>query len=159
MIFFLKNVLTYSPSQSAPTVLVFKTWVGLWTWKKIRSNIWTRVIVIQKEKRPGCLFSFWIAVTLIFCTLLFSGPERPEIKHLDEALGCNFNSRFLGKSIFKNIKSANMLHCELFMHKFSACNMQAFYISLLHSIFRPRNKQFNELLCNSHCNPTKVLIY
>ena len=27
------------------------------------------VIVIQKEKRPGCLFSFWITMTLVFCTL------------------------------------------------------------------------------------------
>ena len=24
------------------------------------------VIVIQKEKRPGCLFSFWITMTLFF---------------------------------------------------------------------------------------------
>ena len=30
-----------------------------------------RVIVIQKEKRPGCFFSFWITMTLFFCTLLF----------------------------------------------------------------------------------------
>ena len=27
---------------------------------------------IQKEKRPGCLFSFWITMTLVFCTLFFS---------------------------------------------------------------------------------------
>ena len=25
-----------------------------------------RVIVFQKEKRPGCLFSFWITMTLVF---------------------------------------------------------------------------------------------
>jgi hypothetical protein len=32
----------------------------------------TRVIVIQKEKRPGCLFSIRITMTLVFLTLLFS---------------------------------------------------------------------------------------
>ena len=30
------------------------------------------VIVIQKEKRSGCLFSFWIKMTLFICTLLFA---------------------------------------------------------------------------------------
>ena len=30
---------TYSPSQSAPTILVFKTWVGLWPWKKKVQNM------------------------------------------------------------------------------------------------------------------------
>ena len=32
------------------------------------------VIVIQKEKRTGWLFSFRITMTLLFCTLLFSDP-------------------------------------------------------------------------------------
>ena len=66
---------THLPSQSAPTILVLKTWVGLWSWKK-RSEIWVakskvqknRVIVIQKEKRPGCFFSFLITMTLFFAT-------------------------------------------------------------------------------------------
>ena len=31
-----------------------------------------RVIVIQKEKRPGWLFPFCITMTLVFCTLFFS---------------------------------------------------------------------------------------
>jgi hypothetical protein len=35
----------------------------------------SRVIVIPKEKRPGCLFSFWITMTLFFGTLLFFGPD------------------------------------------------------------------------------------
>ena len=34
-----------------------------------------RVIVIQKEKRPDCLFSFWITTTRFFCTQLFFGPD------------------------------------------------------------------------------------
>ena len=49
----------HSPSQSAPTILVLKTWVGLWPWKKLVQNMGSknqgaknRVIVIQKEKRP-----------------------------------------------------------------------------------------------------------
>ena len=36
-----------------------------------------RVIVIQKEKRPGCLFSFEITMALVFCTLLFSKSRVP----------------------------------------------------------------------------------
>ena len=67
---------TYLPSQSAPTILVLKTWVGLWPWKK-RSKVWVaksrvqknRVIVIQKEKMPGCLFSFLNKNDPVFCTL------------------------------------------------------------------------------------------
>jgi hypothetical protein len=34
-----------------------------------------RVIVIQKENRKPGLFSFGITMTLIFCTLLFFGPD------------------------------------------------------------------------------------
>ena len=44
-------------------------------WKKQGAK--NRVIVIQKEKRPGCLFSFWITMTLVFCTLLF---EKSRVK-------------------------------------------------------------------------------
>ena len=29
------------------------------------------VIVIQKEKKPGCLFSFWITMTLFFAPCFF----------------------------------------------------------------------------------------
>ena len=36
---------THSPSQSAPTILVLKTWVGLWPWKK------------QGEKKQGHCYS------------------------------------------------------------------------------------------------------
>ena len=60
----------------------FEIMGGFVTLKKIKSKIWTwkkvvaknKVIVIQIEKRPGCLFSFWITMTQSFCTLLFSGP-------------------------------------------------------------------------------------
>ena len=38
----------------------FKTWVAK---TRVQKN---RVIVIQKEKRPGCHFSFWITMTLVF---------------------------------------------------------------------------------------------
>ena len=36
-----------------------------------------RVIAIQKEKRPDCLFSFWVTMTLVFGTLLFSKSRVP----------------------------------------------------------------------------------
>ena len=71
--------LTYaeSPSQSAPTILVLKTWVGVCDPEKN----WVQTMECKKyghccskEKRPVCLFSFWITMTLFFCTLLFSGP-------------------------------------------------------------------------------------
>ena len=63
--------------------------IGLWPWKNQVQNMdlkkagckKTRVIVIQKENRPGWLFLFWITMTLfflhpalirsIFCTWFF----------------------------------------------------------------------------------------
>ena len=36
-----------------------------------------KVIVIQKEKRQPGLFSFWITMTLFFCTLLFAKSRVP----------------------------------------------------------------------------------
>ena len=76
---------THSPSQSAPTILVLKTRVGLWPWKKLGTLLFeksrvqkTKVIVIQKEKRQPGLFSFWITMTLFFCTLLFAKSRVPE---------------------------------------------------------------------------------
>ena len=47
------------PSQSVPTILVLKTWIGLWPWKKIRSKIWDAKSRVQKtllfKKRKGQL--------------------------------------------------------------------------------------------------------
>ena len=45
-------------------------WVQNMGFKK--QNAKNRVIVIQKEKRQPGLFSFWITMTLLFCTLLFA---------------------------------------------------------------------------------------
>ena len=68
------------PSQSTPTILVLKTWVGLWPWKKnqvqnmdLKKARWkkNRVVVVQKEKKPSCLFSFWITMTLFFAPCFF----------------------------------------------------------------------------------------
>ena len=50
--------------------------IGLWPWKNQVQNMdlkkagckKTRVIVIQKEKRQPGFFSFWITMTLFFCT-------------------------------------------------------------------------------------------
>ena len=65
------------PSQFAPspTILVLKTWVSLWPWKNQIQNMDLKKD--QKEKRPDCLFSFWITMTLVFCTLLFSKSWVP----------------------------------------------------------------------------------
>ena len=70
---------TQSPSQSAPTILVLKTWVSLWPWKKIRSNIWTWKLQVakkgrcyRKEKRqPGLLF-----IEIVWCTRTNSSYPR-----------------------------------------------------------------------------------
>ena len=35
--FYSRIEFTQSPSQSAPTILVLKTWLGLWPWKKIQN--------------------------------------------------------------------------------------------------------------------------
>ena len=39
----------------------------------------TKVGVIQKEKKQPVLFSFWITMTLFFCTLLFCKKQGPWI--------------------------------------------------------------------------------
>ena len=79
---------TNSPSQYTPIILIFlfrpDIFLGSGTFKKSGTLLFAksrvqknRVIVIQKEKRPGCLFSFWITKTLVFYTLLFSKSRVP----------------------------------------------------------------------------------
>ena len=74
ILFQVNSYYTYSPSQSAPTILVYQVdliFFRIWNLKKIRSKIWTwkkrgcknRDIVIQKEKWQPSLFSFWITIT------------------------------------------------------------------------------------------------
>ena len=71
-------------SQSAPTILVLKTWVDLWPYKNQVKNMGckkqgakNRVIDIQKENRAAASSLFWITMTLFlhpaFCTPCF-GP-------------------------------------------------------------------------------------
>ena len=52
-------VLTHLPSQSAPTILTFKTCVSLQPEKKIGSGFF---FVIQKEKRQPGLSSFKLQI-------------------------------------------------------------------------------------------------
>ena len=59
------GVLPQSPSQSAPTILALKNWVGGGPEKNWVQNMGckkqgakNRVIINQKQKRLGCLFSF-----------------------------------------------------------------------------------------------------
>ena len=61
------------PSQSAPTILVLKNGVGLRTWKKPgpkygvqKAGCKKQGQCYSKKKRSGCLFSFWITMTLLF---------------------------------------------------------------------------------------------
>jgi hypothetical protein len=69
---------TQSPSQSAPIILVLKTWVSLWPWKKIRS--------IKKPcaKKPGCCYS---KREEAICLLLF----------------CNFRNDFIALCCRRNL--------------------------------------------------------
>ena len=54
---------TYTPSQSAPSILVLTTWVNLWPWKKIRSKIWTWKYQVSNNNEPffaPCFFQVHI---------------------------------------------------------------------------------------------------
>ena len=53
----------FTPSQSAPTVLVLKTWVVLWPWKKMGSKY---------EEAAWHLLFFLNNNDPVFCTLFFS---------------------------------------------------------------------------------------
>ena len=75
-------IATHSPSQSAPTILVLKTWVVLWPWKKIRSKIWSAKSRVQKtrsllfkKRRGSCPLLFLNNNDPVFCTLLFAKIE------------------------------------------------------------------------------------
>ena len=70
---------SHSLSQSAPTILVLKTWVGLWPWKKLGPKYGVKKVGCKKQghyyskrEEDSCLFSFWITMTFIFCTQLFA---------------------------------------------------------------------------------------
>ena len=55
---------------------------------------------IQKEKRPGCLFSFWITMTLVFCTLFFSKSRVPNFQKAGCPIFKNSGCRLTGQKIF-----------------------------------------------------------
>ena len=54
-----------SPSQSAPTILVLRTWVGLWPWKKSGPKYG------PEKSKVKCLFTFWITMILFFALCFF----------------------------------------------------------------------------------------
>ena len=70
----------FSPSQSAPTILVLKTVCDPEKKNKDKNmgckkqGAKSRVILIQKKKRPASLFSFGITMTLFFLALFFLQP-------------------------------------------------------------------------------------
>ena len=57
----------------------------------------TRSFFIQKEKRPGCLFSFWITMTLVFCTLFFSKSRVPNFQKAGCLIFKNSGCRLTGR--------------------------------------------------------------
>ena len=77
LILFSNQNITQSPSQSAPTILKNLKNGAPCSLQKSRLKK-TGTFFIQKEKRPGCLFSFWITMTLVFCTLFFSKSRVPD---------------------------------------------------------------------------------
>ena len=63
----------HSPSQSVLTILVLKTWVGLWPWKKSGQKYGMQKAGCKKQghyyskrEEGSCLFSFWMTMTLFF---------------------------------------------------------------------------------------------
>ena len=63
-----------------------------------------RVIVIQKENRQPGLFSFGITMTLIFCTLIFFGPDFFSGSQTDPCFqnknsGCRLTGRMTHKPV------------------------------------------------------------
>ena len=85
-----RKVASFAPSllndragkfKLAPTILVLKTRIGLWPWKKIRhpkaGSKKPRSFLFKKKKRQPGLFSFWITMTLFFCTLLLQKAGSP----------------------------------------------------------------------------------
>ena len=96
----LNNVLGHSPSQSAPTILNYRAPCFLKIghpafWKKQAEK--TGSFFIQKEKRPGCLFSFWITMTLVFCTLFFSKSRVPDFQKAGCPIFKNSGCRLTGR--------------------------------------------------------------
>ena len=51
----------------------------------------TKVVVIQKEKRQPGIFSFWITMTLFFCTLLFAKSRVQKNQGQEKRQGCLFS--------------------------------------------------------------------
>ena len=106
-------------SQSAPTILVLKTWVGLRPWKNIGSKIWGANRMMQKS-RAGCFFSvlnnndpvfLYVPCFLqpIFWTSFFQGHYITDPCFQNENSGCRLTwlgyciLRFSLKSLFFSI--------------------------------------------------------
>ena len=85
------------------------------TLKKIRSKIWTwkkqvaknKVIVIQKEKKQPGLFSFWITMTLLFATHIFTGSQTDPCFQ-NKNSGCRLTGRVIYHSWNFNFSCGSM---------------------------------------------------
>ena len=73
----------YSCFENQGRFVTLKKKLGILLFSKSRVQK-TRVIVIQKEKRQPGLFSFWITMTLLFCTLFFAKSRVPDISKVPD---------------------------------------------------------------------------
>ena len=64
-----------------------------------------RVIVMQKEKRPGCFFSFWITMTLFFYILLFAKSRVPDILKVPDPKNIKMFAQFCFHSTESHAKT------------------------------------------------------
>ena len=56
----------YTPNQSAPTILVLKTWVDLWPWKKVKKKGCKKGSLLFKKRRDqpsSSLFDLLLLIT------------------------------------------------------------------------------------------------
>ena len=88
---------TLSPNKSAPTILKNRAPALLFENRSSSFLQKTGSFSIHKEKRPGCLFSFWITTTLFFCTLLFSKNRVPNFKKAGCPIFKNSGCRLTGR--------------------------------------------------------------
>ena len=112
-----------SPSQSAPTILVLKTWVGLWPWKKSGPKYGPEKSRLQKtgsllfKKRRGSLSLFFAPCFLqpIFWTWFFSGSQTDQCFQ-NKNSGCRLTGQWcdnapLAECIYSSLHKRGITFC------------------------------------------------
>ena len=146
-------VRSQTPSQSAPTILVYQfDLIFFRVWKKSgpkygseKSRVQkSRVIVIQKEKRQPGLFSFWITMTLFFAPCFFQ-------VHI---LGLDFFQGQKPTHVFKTrIVGADWLGESLFL------DLAARYVSETINNLGTFSFQSIRVVTRNHYRPVLPLLY